>query len=136
MAAAATPGDAPVVPQFSRRDAFMLTTVPDQRTTSRSFLSASFVMTLKDGDPRPHVGLIRDVSDGGMFFYSDINPPCGSDLDFEFKMPQAGMEPVWVACKGRVVRVEQPAPGAAIGVALSIQDRQVLNARHAAENFA
>ncbi len=104
----------------------MLTAVPDERTASRAFLSTSFVMTLKNGDSRQYVGLIRDVSDGGMFFYSHLDPDCGSELEFEFKLPRPGLDPVWIACKGRVVRVERPAPGAAIGVALSIQHRQVL----------
>ncbi len=127
-ASSVTPDEVPVpVPQFCRRDAFMLTAVPEERAATRSFLSTSFVMTLKDGDARPHVGLIRDVSDSGMFFYSDLNPACGAELDFEFKLPRPGLEPMSVACRGRVVRVEQPAPGAAIGVALSIQHRQVLD---------
>ncbi len=105
----------------------MLPTAPDQRSTLRSFVGTAFVLTLKDGDPRQHVGLIRDVSEQGMFFYSDLNPACGSELDFEFTLPRPETQPVWVACKGRVVRVEHPAPGAAIGVALSIQRREVLD---------
>ncbi len=121
-----TPSDSVSVSQHCRRDALMLTTVTDERASARSFVYASFVLNLKDGDPRPHVGLIRDVSDSGMFFYSDLKPACGSELDFHFKLPRPGTEAQWIACRGRVVRVEHPAPGAAVGVALQVEHRQVL----------
>ncbi len=104
----------------------MLNALADERDTSRSFLGAGMVLMLKDGDPRPHAGLMRDVSDTGMFFYSDISPACGSELHFEFKLSQGGTDSVWLACQGRVVRVEQPTPGAAVGVAISVQRREVL----------
>ena len=67
--------------------------------------------------PGVHVGLVRDVSRSGIFFFSDFKPPIGSHLNLAL----AGR--TQLCYQGTVVRVEQVAPGAAPGIAarLSLQ---------------
>ena len=61
--------------------------------------------------PGVHVGLVRDVSRHGIFFFSDFKPPIGSQLDVAL----AGTNRL--CYQATVVRVEQVAPGAAPGIA-------------------
>jgi len=61
--------------------------------------------------PGTHVGLVRDVSRHGIFFFSDFKPPIGSRLDLAL----AGADRL--SYQATVVRVEQVAPGAAPGIA-------------------
>ncbi len=68
---------------------------------------------------RKHVSLVRDLDRKGMYFYSKMAPEIGSEIEFVMRFPK------WtnlqlIACKGKVLRVEQPADGAAVGVALHL----------------
>ena len=61
--------------------------------------------------PGTHVGLVRDVSRHGIFFFSDFKPPIGSQLDVALGGTSR------LCYQATVVRVEQVAPGAAPGIA-------------------
>ena len=93
--------------------------VIDQRAHNRRFVRMPSWMIFYRFGLKKHVGMVRDLNRCGMYFYSDFVPEPGSDLEFVLRFPKwtnLGL----VACKGRVVRVEQPTKGAATGVALKL----------------
>jgi hypothetical protein len=66
---------------------------------------------------------VRDLSQGGIFFYSDFCPRQGDEVEFVLKFPKwTNSGPI--TCKGKVVRVEESAP--AVGVAVSLNRYFVL----------
>ena len=70
-----------------------------------------------------HVALVRDVSSGGVFLYSDFNPPIGADLSLVFNVRDASDQRVF--CQGRVVRVERASKLAAPGIAVKIDCQSI-----------
>lgn len=62
-------------------------------------------------------GILRDIGAGGLFFYSNFRPTLGATIDFSLQMKGEH-----ITGRGEVVRVEQSAPGAAIGVAVRFLD--------------
>lgn len=64
-------------------------------------------------------GILRDVSVGGIFFYSKFRPSLGMTLQFSFRVNDRN-----VTGTGEVLRIEENAPGAAIGVAMKITSRE------------
>ena len=75
---------------------------------------------------KKHVAMVRDMTRQGIFFYSDVRPQVGEEVAFVMKFPK-WTDSSLIACKGKVVRVEQAVPGAAVGVALSLSRFLVLN---------
>jgi hypothetical protein len=69
-----------------------------------------------------HVGVIRDLSEDGMFFYSDFKPPVGTEVRITFVPPSSGRS-ARVYCEGVVVRVQQVRAGAAPGIAVRLTER-------------
>lgn len=74
------------------------------------------------GDTREHIGFVRDMSEHGIFFYSDLNPVLGSQIEFVMHLPQHTMQAAELSCRGIVVRVESHTPGAATGVAVRLDE--------------
>jgi hypothetical protein len=70
-----------------------------------------------------HVGVVRDLSEEGMFFYSDFKPPIGTELRIAFVPPAAGVG-ARIYCEGVVVRVEQVRMGAAPGIAVRLTHKK------------
>ena len=70
--------------------------------------------------PGIHVGVIRDISEGGIFFYSDFKPSIGTRVRLSFVSP---IENTRQHCEGIVVRVEHSRAGAAPGIALQLTDK-------------
>jgi hypothetical protein len=60
-------------------------------------------------------GIVRDISAGGIFFYSNFKPPLQMQINFSLQIKDRK-----ISGHGQVVRVEQHAPGAAFGIALKI----------------
>jgi hypothetical protein len=91
----------------------------EQRIQDRRFVRmAAWVIFYRHG-LRKHVSMVRDLNRSGIFFYSSFRPTEGTELEFVMKFPKwTNLGPV--ACKGRVLRVEQPVPRAAIGVAMKL----------------
>lgn len=58
-------------------------------------------------------GILRDISEGGIYFYSNFKPSLGLNIEFSLQLKEKNM-----TGRGEVVRVEQSAPGAAIGIAV------------------
>ncbi len=77
------------------------------------------------GDLREHVGFVRDMSAHGMFFYSDLRPTLGSQMEFVMHLPERVLEAAVVSCRATVVRVEGHVAGAATGIALRIEECNV-----------
>jgi PilZ domain len=69
-----------------------------------------------------HVGLVRDFSPKGLFVYSDFEPDCGAKLSFTLRVRKPTVKQVVVNCRGNVVRVERAGLGAAIGIAVAVEE--------------
>jgi len=93
----------------------------EQRKERRVFVKMPVRLNLA-GDVHEHVGFVRDMSSHGMFFYSDLTPALGSQMEFVMHLPQHVFDTAVVSCKGTVVRVEGHVPGAATGIALLIDE--------------
>jgi hypothetical protein len=92
---------------------------PHKRAAKRKFVRLPAWVIFYRLDKQKHVALVRDMSRQGIFFYSDVRPLLGQDIEFVMKFPKwTNTAPI--ACKGTVVRVERAAPGAAIGIAASL----------------
>jgi PilZ domain len=87
----------------------------ERRSSPRTFMVCG--VRIYRGESR-HVGLIRDVSNGGLFVYSDFAPAVGETLRLEFRS---------ALFVGRVIRVEVKDSGAATGIAVVITARRVEN---------
>lgn len=68
-----------------------------------------------------NVGLLRDISQTGMFFYCGLSPAVGSTVEVLLR-PSAGDPTVVVRCRCRVVRTEPSRAGAATGVGVTIEE--------------
>jgi PilZ domain len=105
--------------KLDRGQAFMLGTQREQRAATRFFVTvpvAVFVNGVK------HVGLVRDLSGKGLFVYSDFQPAFGAALRFTWRLPNKTRKHLAVTCRGRVVRVEAGVSGAAIGIAVAVDE--------------
>jgi PilZ domain len=94
---------------------------PDQRNALRFFVTAATKIRTGEGCEE-HVGLVRDLSGNGIFVYSDFAPECGSRLEVILRTSKMRPRHVSIACRGKVVRVEPSATGAAIGIALAVDE--------------
>ncbi len=75
-----------------------------------------------ENEPR---GITRDVSQGGVYFYTDAPMSLGQLLEFKVLMP-GGSGNVRALCNGRVVRVEAGSSTVhAYGVAVRISNLRV-----------
>jgi predicted amino acid-binding ACT domain protein len=93
----------------------MLAPQANQRCSPRSLVIFPISITGNDG-AETHAGIVRDISKDGIFFYSSYKPQPQETITFILHM--SGNK---IACTGQVLRVEQKAPGAAVGVAVKIQ---------------
>jgi len=109
----------------SMAHAVMLGECPYSRAVERKFVRLPAWVIFYRRGRKKHVAMVRDMSRQGIFFYSDYRPSEGEEIEFVMKFPKwTNTAPI--ACKGIVVRVESPAPGAAIGIAASLSRFAVL----------
>jgi hypothetical protein len=87
----------------------------DQRSSPRAFVIFPISISPESG-ARPHTGIVRDISKEGIFFYSNYNPQLQQTISLVLHLNNVEIE-----CTGKVVRVEQKAPGAAVGIAVKIE---------------
>jgi hypothetical protein len=91
----------------------------NRRCDPRRFVRMPAWMIFYRDGLRKHVSLVRDLNRNGMYFYSDIAPNRGSTLEFVMRFPKwTGLGVV--ACKGVVLRVDQPVKAAKIGIAVKL----------------
>src|SRR5579859_421511 len=101
--------------QVQRAHGIMLAPQVNKRSNSRSLVIFPISITGDDGT-ETHSGIVRDISKDGIFFYSSYKPQLQETISFVLHM--SGNK---ISCTGQVLRVEQKAPGAAVGVAVKIQ---------------
>ena len=88
-----------------------------QRRAHRGFAVLPLAISAGGQD---YVGLLRDISSAGMFFYSQIILYVGSEIQLVITV--SAVDPnLTVSCKCRVVRVEPGLAGAATGVGVTIE---------------
>jgi PilZ domain len=112
---------AQAVGRSERRGALMMGIQPNQRNASRFFVTAATKIRTQAGCEE-HVGLVRDLSGNGIFVYSDFTPECGSRLEVILRTSKMRPRHVSIACRGKVVRVEPSTSGAAIGIAVAVDE--------------
>ncbi len=93
----------------------------DQRAEPRTSFHLSG--SVKPTRTPAHVAFTRDVSNTGLFFYSDFTPGAGEELTLTFTTPEGGC----LMFQGSVVRIEQQSPGAAVGIALVLHSRVMVS---------
>lgn len=73
-------------------------------------------------------GITRDLSEGGVFLYTDSKISEGSQLEMVLILPPeiTKSEKQWVCCQASVVRVEEGQQEGSFGVAASIRSMDVL----------
>jgi hypothetical protein len=105
-------------------EAAMLGTMAKKRFTPRLPIRRTAWLTFQTLPEHEHVALVKDISERGIYFYSDFEPGVGDQLEFVVEY-LSGSEKVRLHLKGQVVRVENAAPGSACGVAISFYSRLV-----------
>jgi len=85
---------------------------PNRRSSKRSSIVCPISLTFKSGTA---YGVLRDISAGGIFFYSNFRPTLEMNINFSVRLKNKQ-----ITGTGEVVRVEGGEPGAAIGVAVKI----------------
>jgi hypothetical protein len=106
-------GSTDAVRPCARRQAIMLGRQSDERKAIRALLTAPAVI-ISEGNR--HLGLVRDLSLGGMFIYTDFEPSCAADIQLTIRLTKDGS--ATLMCRGTVVRVVRGAAGSAYGVAV------------------
>lgn len=103
----------------ARRHAMMLGAECEQRNGDRR-LTTMPATIIANG--RRHIGLVRDLSESGLFVYSDFEPACGNLLQLTLKLKQVDGSNLNLECTGHVVRVEAAIIGAAVGIAVKLDE--------------
>lgn len=83
----------------------------------------------KDGTSFEEIGQTRDVSAGGVYFYTRNELETGSEVDLLMPLPPqlADRREVWILCRGEVARVEPMAAGdGRNGVGVLIQSYEMV----------
>jgi hypothetical protein len=101
-----------------RRNRFLYGSYPNQRLEPRGLAVLPVVVRAA---AQESVGLLRDISQTGMFFYSSLSPAVGSDVEVMIR-PSVADSRVTVRCRCRVVRLESSMSGAATGVGVAIEE--------------
>jgi PilZ domain-containing protein len=100
---------------------------PSERR-SRPRVTAHLPVSITSKDGITNEGVTRDLSNGGIFLYSDSAFDEGTELDLVVVLPPELTfgEKRWVCCQARVVRVEERQSDGKVGVAASIHRFEVL----------
>ena len=104
-------------------EAVMLGMLLQRRSIPRVLVSRTAWLTFKSASQHEHVALVKDISEKGVYFYSDFLPAVGDHLDFVVEY-LSGSDRVRLHLKGAVMRVEQSAPGCAPGTAISFSSQR------------
>ena len=85
-----------------------------QRMVPRKLLRLPAWIVFYRASLKKHVAMVRDMTRQGVFFYSDFRPAVGDQIEVRVEVLELDQH-ARVACKGKVLRVEQPAPDARTG---------------------
>ena len=112
---------------MNRANLMMQHGMVEQRSTVRTPVCISGTVSWRGNNEL--IALVRDVSDSGVFFYSNFAekhyPDLGQDLTLNFAMDR-GDKKVEMRCRGRVVRMVRFPTGAATGVAVKLDRAEVM----------
>ena len=96
---------------------FMRCALPEQRRCSRVHLPIRATLVFPASGAEAQIAFLRDVNMLGAFFYCRQKASVGQTARLEFGLPDnAGT--IKAICEGAILRVEESAPGAAIGIAI------------------
>ena len=96
---------------------FMRCALPEQRRSSRVHLPIRATVVFPVSGAAAQTAFLRDVNMLGAFFYCRQKASVGQTVRLEFGLPDdAGT--ITAICEGAILRVEESAPGAAIGIAV------------------
>lgn len=96
---------------------FMRCLLPEQRRCSRVHLPIRATVVFPDSSDERQTAFLRDVNMLGAFIYCKHKPSIGRTAKLDFALPEASGH-ARAICEGAIMRVEEFAPGAAIGVAI------------------
>lgn len=102
--------------QSQRALDFMRCALPEERRCSRVRLPVQAIVAFPGLGMTALTAFLRDMNMLGVFFYCQQRPNVGHEVSLDFAPPGDG-EQMRITCEGFVVRVEELAPGASIGVA-------------------
>jgi PilZ domain len=105
------------------------TTQENKRATRRFALRLPVSVTYSQDGEQERAAQTRDVSARGICFYLDSPIATGSAIEFTLTLPPeiTLTESIRVKCKGRVVRVDNPAIGGKVAVAAVIDEYEFLS---------
>jgi PilZ domain-containing protein len=91
-----------------------------ERKTPRIPAAEPVAGSFTNGGAHAISGVTRDVSSSGTFFYCEVAPEVGSEIELMLELPKelVGQSSPHVLCRGRVVRVESANANQPIGVAV------------------
>ncbi|HXY06545.1 MAG TPA: PilZ domain-containing protein [Terriglobales bacterium] len=104
-------------------------TQENKRATRRFALRLPVSVTYSHDGEQEKAAQTRDVSARGICFYLDSAIATGSPIEFTLTLPPeiTLTESIRVKCKGRVVRVDNAAPGSKVAVAAVIDEYEFLS---------
>ena len=88
--------------QTTQADALPTPQYTQTRSSPRAFVILPATISFGN-DGQHHAGLIRDISQSGIFFYCEVKPELQSEVNVVVRVGEAAA----IAYKGRVVRVER-----------------------------
>ena len=100
----------------------------EQRTAKRFNMKVPVTVRVQNGGMHEVQTETRDISERGMFLYTDSEVRAGSEIEIVAMLPPeiTRNEAAWVCCHARVVRVEAPNAGSPQGIAAVIEKFAVL----------
>jgi hypothetical protein len=105
----------------------LLGNIADQRLKRRRLLGLpAWIIVYTVNSRQKYVARVRDMTRAGMFFYSELRPSVGEEIDFILRLPRWTKAPA-LACKGEVLRVEQSVSTTRLGIALRLNRFTVCN---------
>ena len=86
---------------------------PDKRRARRYNMQLPVTVRVQNGGLHEVQTDTRDISEGGMFLYTDSEVHEGSEIEIVAMLPPeiTQGDSTWVCCHARVVRVEAPSDG-------------------------
>lgn len=112
--------------QSQRALDIMRCTIPEQRRCSRVHLTARAAALFPTTSSQQRNVVVRDINMLGAFFYCKETPgEIGDCVVLNLILTEQG-SPMQVRCDGVVVRIERPAPAAAVGVAVQFTNYELI----------
>ncbi|HZQ91840.1 MAG TPA: PilZ domain-containing protein [Terriglobales bacterium] len=102
---------------------------PDEKRRSPRFsVEVPVTVRVQNGGVHEQSSKTRDISERGIFLYSDSELVPGAEMELVVMLPPelTNGSSAWVCCQARVVRVEDPGADGMFGVAAVMERYAVL----------